>query len=79
MVDENNDYKDFIKGVKRTDEKNMKGVSNPIVIAKCIYKAANDKSNRLRYHAGKNATLLLFLRKILPDYLMFKIIKASST
>lgn len=78
-VDENNEYKEFIEGVKRTDERNMKGVSNPIVIAKCIYKAANDKSNRLRYHAGKNSILLLFLKKILPDSLLFKIIKASST
>jgi len=41
--------------------------SHPKVIAEVIYKVANDKSNRLRYHAGAFSGLLLFLRKFLPD------------
>jgi len=77
--DVQNEYSGFIQGVDKADEKNMKGVSDPIVIAQCIYKAAIDKSSRLRYRAGKNAHLLLFLRKILPDFLLFKVIKAVST
>jgi hypothetical protein len=41
--------------------------SLPEVVAKVIYKAATDGSWKLRYPAGGNAGLLLFLRKMLPD------------
>jgi len=40
--------------------------SDPILVAKMIYKAANDKSSRLRYPVGSDAKLLYGLRKILP-------------
>jgi len=77
--DVRNEYDDFIKGTAKADEKNLKGVSDPIVIAQCMYKAALDKSIRLRYHAGKNASLLLFLRKLLPDSIFFWIMKSATT
>ena len=73
------DYDDFIKGVDIADKKNTTNASKPIVIAKCIYKAANDGSNRLRYHAGKNASLLISLKKILPDSMFFGLIRSAST
>jgi len=73
------DYDDFIGEVEKADIKNTTNASKPIVIAKCIYRAANDRSGRLRYHAGKNASLLIFLRKILPDFLFFGIIQSAST
>ncbi|HAI76136.1 MAG TPA: short-chain dehydrogenase/reductase [Microscillaceae bacterium] len=38
----------------------------PEVVAKAIFKAANDKSFRLRYPAGNQATWILPLRKLLP-------------
>lgn len=74
-IDDNTEYKDFTESVNITDKKNMKGASHPILIAKCIYKAANDKRHKLRYHAGKNSNLLLFLRKFFPDFILFKIVK----
>jgi NAD(P)-dependent dehydrogenase (short-subunit alcohol dehydrogenase family) len=41
--------------------------SPPAVVAEVIYQAATDGRDRLRYPAGGNAGLLLFLRKLLPD------------
>lgn len=41
--------------------------SDPDVVAQKIESALFDKSNRLRYAAGKHAGTLLFLRKVLPD------------
>ncbi len=41
-------------------------LSEPIVVAKVIYQAANDSSNRLRYVAGNDAKLMWRLRTILP-------------
>jgi len=49
----------------------------PEIVAKTIYKAANDNSNRLRYAVGSQAPLLAFLRRILPNSLFFKIIKSA--
>ena len=41
--------------------------SPPEVVAEVIYQAATDGRKKLRYPAGKNAALLLTLRKLLPD------------
>ena len=41
--------------------------SPPEITAKAIYKAATDGSWKLRYPAGGNASLILGLRKLLPD------------
>jgi NAD(P)-dependent dehydrogenase (short-subunit alcohol dehydrogenase family) len=41
--------------------------SPPLVTAQVIYRAATDKTWKLRYPAGGNAGLLLTLRKLLPD------------
>ena len=41
--------------------------SPPEVTAKAIYQAATDRSGKLRYPAGGNASFLLGLRKLLPD------------
>lgn len=41
-------------------------LSDPIVVAKVIYQAANDSSNRLRYIAGNDARLMWRLRTLLP-------------
>ena len=74
-----NDYSEmYEKSLKKADAMS-KGASHPIVIAKLIYKAACSRSNRLRYHAGSNAGLVLFLRKILPDRLFFKLIRQFTT
>jgi NAD(P)-dependent dehydrogenase (short-subunit alcohol dehydrogenase family) len=41
--------------------------SPPAITASAIYRAATDGSWKLRYPAGGNASLLLGLRKLLPD------------
>ena len=41
--------------------------SPPEITAQAIYKAATDGSWKLRYPAGGNASLILGLRKLLPD------------
>jgi short-subunit dehydrogenase len=56
---------------------NMKG-SRPIVVAETIFKAANDKSWRLRYTAGNDARLLSFIRKLSPDQLLFSILRGQA-
>ncbi len=38
----------------------------PEVVAKAVWKAATDSSYRLRYPAGVQASILLFVRRILP-------------
>jgi len=55
---------------------NNKG-STPEMVAEVIYRAANDKSGRLRYPAGKDVSLFLKVRKILPDSLFFKLVRSQ--
>ncbi len=60
------DYDNYAK-VAFTNTQNA-GVNapGPDVVAKKIYKAALDRSFRLRYPAGPQAPALLFLRRLLP-------------
>lgn len=53
-----------------------RSASGPEVIAKLIYRAATDGKNRLRYFAGNSARLMVTLRKVLPDALLFPAIRA---
>lgn len=46
--------------------KRESGFSDPIVVAKVIYQAANDSGNQLRYIAGSDAKLMWRLRTLLP-------------
>jgi NAD(P)-dependent dehydrogenase (short-subunit alcohol dehydrogenase family) len=48
------------------------------VVAKTIYKASTDNSWKLRYPADAIAKQLLFVRKLLPDFLFTKIIRQST-
>jgi NAD(P)-dependent dehydrogenase (short-subunit alcohol dehydrogenase family) len=52
-----------------------KAASPAEVTARIIYQAATDASDRLRYPAGGNASLLLTLRRLLPDVLFRQIIQ----
>jgi short-subunit dehydrogenase len=70
-----NDYSEMYEKSLKKAEAMSQGASHPIVIAKLIYNAARSRSDKLRYHAGKNAGLVLFLRKILPDRLFFTLIR----
>lgn len=52
--------------------------SHPSVIARLIFRAAKDKSSRLRYFGGSTARLMLGMRKILPDGIFFFLIRTFS-
>lgn len=45
------------------------------VVAKTIYRASTDNSWKLRYSADPLAKQLLFLRKLLPDFLFTKLVR----
>jgi hypothetical protein len=49
--------------------------STPQMVAEAIYQATNDRSDRLRYPAGKDVSLFLKLRKLLSDNLFFKLVR----
>jgi NAD(P)-dependent dehydrogenase (short-subunit alcohol dehydrogenase family) len=51
--------------------------SPPEVTAQAIYRAATDGSKRMRYAAGGNAGILLFLRKLLSDGLFRAFIRSQ--
>ena len=53
----------FMDRMGRADDKG----SPPEVIAELIFKAANDRSRKLRYHAGAGAGLALGLKRVLPE------------
>ena len=63
-------YQSFVEKVMPKLKQAGSQGSPPEVVAKAIYQAATDNSWQLRYPAGGNAGLLLFLRKILPDSAM---------
>ncbi|MDI6742574.1 MAG: oxidoreductase [Smithella sp.] len=48
--------------------------SKPVVIAKTLYKAINARWPKARYVAGRGATTMLLLRKILPDKMFDRMI-----
>ena len=48
------------------------------IVAKTIYGASTDNSWKLRYPADPIAKQLLFLRKLLPDFLFTKIVRQST-
>ena len=50
----------------------------PEVVAKTIYTASTYKSWKLRYPADPLAKQLLFMRKLLPDFLFTKIVRQST-
>jgi len=52
--------------------------ASPDVVAKTIYTASTDKSWKLRYPSDPLAKQLLFMRKLLPDFLFTKIVRQST-
>lgn len=70
-------YKEYVsRTMKKMDESGDKG-SSPDLVAKVIFKAANDQSNRLRYAAGLDACVLLFIRRFLPDRIYSKMVRLA--
>ena len=69
-------YDEFIARVKPALEQAGESGSPPTVTAQIIYKAACDRSKRLRYPAGGNAGAILLLRKLLPDALLHPLLRS---
>lgn len=49
----------------------------PEVVAKAIFQAASDTSNRLRYTVGSDAKMLLLLRRLLPETWFYGIVRSQ--
>jgi hypothetical protein len=75
--DYTNEYDTFISKSNDASIKAMKDAQGPPVVAKEIYKAATDTSNKMRYAVGKPGPMLLILRKLLSDKLYFFLIRKS--
>jgi len=60
------DYRKFTERVMKNMEKASVEML-PIEVAKVIYQAATDGSNKLRYPVGSDAKMLTTMRKILPS------------
>jgi NAD(P)-dependent dehydrogenase (short-subunit alcohol dehydrogenase family) len=69
-------YGDYPGMMERTGSR--KGIP-PARVAEVIYRAATDRSNRLRYPVGSDAAMLLLIKKVLPDgvfsWLIMKVMK----
>lgn len=65
------DYDDFSKRAGANDHRGI----TPDKVAQVIYKAATDKKNKFRYIAGNDARQVSFLKKLLPDTWLFKLLK----
>jgi hypothetical protein len=64
-------------GYNDAAEKVLKDAEGPEVVAKMIFKSANDESNQMRYAVGKPGPILLVLRKLLSDKLYFFMVRKS--
>ena len=62
--------KNILNGMKKRNQK----APGPKVVAKTIFKAATDGSQKLRYPTGKGAGAVLFARKLLPTSWFNKIV-----
>ncbi len=71
------DYDSYVNRVMEKMQSAGNNAEGPLVIAKTIFRAANDKSPRLRYSAGGGAPLLLFMRRIIPNRVFFAIIRSA--
>ena len=68
-------YDAFVARAMPSMMKSGASAPGPIAVAKVIYSAATDGSSRIRYQA--NSASILALRRILPDRLFMKVVKAA--
>lgn len=71
------DYDNFINKFNKAVELAMKAADKSTVVARSIYKAATDNSNKLRYTTGRPAGMLVSFRKIFSDRMFFWMIRKS--
>ncbi|WP_234122445.1 SDR family oxidoreductase [Clostridium hydrogenum] len=78
-VMENNDlddYKAYSQKVVSNLVTNGNNGSNPLEVAETIFKAANSKSDKMRYPVGKSKNLIA-LNNILPDKVFHNLVSAE--
>lgn len=69
-------YDDFIRRAKKSmSDAFIQRGSEPMDVAREIFKAATDKGSRLRYPVGMDARTMQFARWLLPDDLLFRMIR----
>lgn len=68
-------YDSLISKVERLSMSSGKNGVSPKIVANTIYKAAISNSNKLRYTSGNPAPLLVYIKKIIPERLFFKVIR----
>ena len=64
-------YQNSYSKIKAQFDKAGSSGSSPELVAKAIWKSANDNSNKLRYTVGIDAKVLLFLKWLLPNRVLF--------
>jgi len=69
-------YDDFIKRAKKSmSDAFIRQGSEPLLVAREIYKASTDTGSRLRYPVGADAHFMRVCRWLLPEGLLFKLIE----
>lgn len=77
-VSGNSAYKEMVKGTEKGFRKTESNNSEPIVIAKLIKKGIEAKKPKTRYSGGSMAKPLLFLRSILSDKMLERLIMSQT-
>ncbi len=70
-------YKSFSQKLEKLSQDTGNQGESPEIVAKTIFKAANDGSSKMRYPTGAPAPILLILRKFIPDSWWFGMVKMS--
>lgn len=70
-----NDYDRYQKVTMTFTQKAGENAPGPEVVARTIFKAANDDSYKLRYPAGIQSSLFLVIRRLLPNRLFFLLVR----
>lgn len=68
-------YDDYERICMQNTQQAGEKAPGPLLVSKVVWEAANSNSNKLRYVAGGDAKMLLFIRKIIPLNWFFGIVR----
>ncbi|MGC1378795.1 MAG: SDR family oxidoreductase [Anaerolineales bacterium] len=69
-------YGDILqRGQKYMQETAMRTGIEPRIVARTVYRAATDTSRRLRYRVGPDAFQVALLRRLLPEWLFYRVLE----
>jgi short-subunit dehydrogenase len=71
-------YEEYVNRVMPNIQKAGADAPGPEVVAPVVYRAATDKSWRLRYQAGRAGGIVMFLRRILPTRVFNGIVRMAT-